>query len=69
MKIISHSTRSESIVTEEQPSESVPTAQITREQYLAAILAGYPGQGTMIESAYSQAPPGCVGSRANGMFL
>lgn len=40
-------------------------ASMTRGEYLAAILAGYPGQGTMIEKAY--ATKGI--SRANGMFL
>jgi hypothetical protein len=43
--------------------------KITKDEYLAAILAGYPGAGVKIEPAYSQTPPGVIGSRANGMFL
>jgi hypothetical protein len=42
---------------------------MTKDEYLAAILAGYPGEGVKREPAYSQAPPGVIGSRANGMFL
>ena len=66
--VVNTSTRSQqSIVTVEE--NSTPTAPMSKGEYLAAILAGYPGQGVKIEPAYSEIPRGCLGSRAQGIFL
>jgi hypothetical protein len=53
----------------EETKPVIKEPRMTKGQYLNAILAGYPGQGVMLEPAYSAAPPNCIGSRANGMFL
>lgn len=55
--------------TREVSNQAVSDPKMTKGQYLAAILAGYPGEGVKLEPAYSPVPPGCIGSRANGMFL
>lgn len=52
-----------------EQKQAVNDPKITKGQYLNAILAGYPGQGVKLDPAYSPVPPGCIGSRANGMFL
>jgi len=67
--IVGTSTRlGQSSTTVNYPNTS-DIAPMTKDEYLAGILQGYPGEGVKREPAYSQAPPGVIGSRANGMFL
>lgn len=55
--------------TRQTSNQSVNDPKMSKGQYLAAILSGNPGEGVKLEPAYSPPPPGCIGSRANGMFL
>ena len=67
--IVNSSTRTVETTTTVEYANSVPNTNLTQGQYLDGILSGNPGQGTMIEPAYSAVVPGTIGSRAQGMFL